>query len=325
MCMFGIVGGVLADTLDRRRLLMAVQGGLVVATSALAALTIAGRMSPALLLMFTFVIGTGSVFVTPAYQSLVPELVPHDADPCSRTAQLHQRQPRQGDRAGDRRDPDRVHRGRGGLRRRCRDVPLLRRRGRSLAAEPGHDPADPRAIRVGTAGRRPIRPLRAGRPPDFAPGRALSRPGERALGAAPPRREPPPRTRVRRVRAAARCPRGRGHRRGLRAIESTRPPVDERPHRTGRRGVCRRSRRGDPGAVDRCGRHRPASRRHGVGRNACDGQHVAAALLAALGQGARVVRLPDGALRRARPRGRRLGCGRRLVWTHRSPSSSPPG
>src|SRR5271166_5177516 len=51
--MFGIVGGVLADTLDRRRLLMAVQGCLVLATSALAALTIAGRLSPALLLMFT--------------------------------------------------------------------------------------------------------------------------------------------------------------------------------------------------------------------------------------------------------------------------------
>src|ERR1700694_152442 len=42
--MFGIVGGVLADTLDRRRLLIAVQGSLVVAGSALAALTIAGHM-----------------------------------------------------------------------------------------------------------------------------------------------------------------------------------------------------------------------------------------------------------------------------------------
>src|SRR5271165_4973798 len=41
--LFGIVGGVLADTLDRRRLLIAVQGVLVVATSALAALTLAGR------------------------------------------------------------------------------------------------------------------------------------------------------------------------------------------------------------------------------------------------------------------------------------------
>jgi len=81
--LFAIVGGVLADTLDRRRLLMAVQGGLVVATSALAALTIAGRMSPALLLMFTFVIGTGSVLTTPAYQSLVPELVPRDQIPAA--------------------------------------------------------------------------------------------------------------------------------------------------------------------------------------------------------------------------------------------------
>ena len=81
--MFGIVGGVLADTLDRRRLLMAVQGGLVVAGSALAALTIAGRISPALLLMFTFVIGSGSVLVTPAYQSLVPELVPRDQIPAA--------------------------------------------------------------------------------------------------------------------------------------------------------------------------------------------------------------------------------------------------
>jgi MFS family permease len=76
--LFGIVGGVLADTLDRRRLLIAVQLGLVVATSLLAALTIAGRLTPALLLMFTFVIGTGSVLGIPAYQSLVPELVPRN-------------------------------------------------------------------------------------------------------------------------------------------------------------------------------------------------------------------------------------------------------
>ena len=81
--LFGIVGGVLADTLDRRRLLMAVQASLVVATSALAALTIAGRMSPALLLLFTFVIGAGSVLTTPAYQSLVPELVPRDRLPAA--------------------------------------------------------------------------------------------------------------------------------------------------------------------------------------------------------------------------------------------------
>ena len=73
---FGLVGGVLADTFDRRRLLMSVQGFLVVVGAALAALTLAGQMPPALLLTFTFLIGCGSVVVLPAYQSLVPDLVP---------------------------------------------------------------------------------------------------------------------------------------------------------------------------------------------------------------------------------------------------------
>jgi MFS family permease len=76
--LFAIVGGVLADILDRRRLIIAVQSGLAVAGALLATLTFTGHMSPALLLMFTFVIGSGSVFITPAYQSLVPELVPRE-------------------------------------------------------------------------------------------------------------------------------------------------------------------------------------------------------------------------------------------------------
>src|ERR1700682_4566816 len=78
---FGLVGGVLADTFDRRRLLIAVQLFLAAVAAALAILTIAGLMPPALLLTFTFLIGCGSVLVLPAYQSLVPDLVPR--------AQLH--------------------------------------------------------------------------------------------------------------------------------------------------------------------------------------------------------------------------------------------
>lgn len=81
--LFGIVGGVLADTLDRRRLLLAVQAGLGIVAAGLAAVTIAGRISPPLLLLFTFVIGTGSVLVSPAYQSLVPELVPREQIPAA--------------------------------------------------------------------------------------------------------------------------------------------------------------------------------------------------------------------------------------------------
>jgi MFS family permease len=79
--LFAIVGGVLADILDRRRLIIAVQVGLAASGAVLATLTITGHMSPALLLMFTFVIGSGSVFITPAYQSLVPELVPREDVP----------------------------------------------------------------------------------------------------------------------------------------------------------------------------------------------------------------------------------------------------
>jgi MFS family permease len=79
--LFAVVGGVLADILDRRRLIIAVQSGLAVAGALLATLTFTGHMSPALLLMFTFVIGSGSVFITPAYQSLVPELVPREDVP----------------------------------------------------------------------------------------------------------------------------------------------------------------------------------------------------------------------------------------------------
>jgi predicted MFS family arabinose efflux permease len=74
--MFGLVGGVLADTFDRRRLLIAVQVFLVAGAVALTVLTIAGQMPPVLLLTFTFLLGAGTVLTVPAYQSLVPDLVP---------------------------------------------------------------------------------------------------------------------------------------------------------------------------------------------------------------------------------------------------------
>ena len=74
--LFGVVGGVLADTLDRRRLLIAVQAFMVITGVLLTILTVAGQMPPALLLTFTFLLGSGSVLSLPAYQSLVPQLVP---------------------------------------------------------------------------------------------------------------------------------------------------------------------------------------------------------------------------------------------------------
>ena len=73
---FGVIGGVLADMFDRRRLLIGVQAFMAVTGLALTLLTFAGQMPPALLLTFTFVLGSGSVVSLPAYQSLIPELVP---------------------------------------------------------------------------------------------------------------------------------------------------------------------------------------------------------------------------------------------------------
>src|SRR5262249_8697452 len=73
--LFAPVGGAVADIFDRRLLLIAVQAFLVVAGLALTVLTVAGQMPPALLLTFTFLLGAGSVFTSPAYQALIPDLV----------------------------------------------------------------------------------------------------------------------------------------------------------------------------------------------------------------------------------------------------------
>ena len=74
--LFALVGGALADVFDRRRLLIVVQLCLTVVGLALTVLTFVGLMPPPVLIVFTFVLGFSSVFSNPAYQSLVPELVP---------------------------------------------------------------------------------------------------------------------------------------------------------------------------------------------------------------------------------------------------------
>lgn len=79
--LFAYVGGVLADTFDRRWLLIIVQGCLVITGLALTLLTIIGQMPPALLLTLTFMLGAGSAFSVPAYQALIPDLVPRSELP----------------------------------------------------------------------------------------------------------------------------------------------------------------------------------------------------------------------------------------------------
>ncbi len=68
--------GALADMLDRRRLLLVTQSWMVAAAAGLGVLTIAGRVTPWLLLGFTFVLGLGAVMNDPAWQAITPEIIP---------------------------------------------------------------------------------------------------------------------------------------------------------------------------------------------------------------------------------------------------------
>jgi len=71
--------GALADIVDRRRMLMAVQVLMAGAALALGLLTAAGAMTPARLLALTFVLGIGAALAAPAWQAIVPQLVPRGA------------------------------------------------------------------------------------------------------------------------------------------------------------------------------------------------------------------------------------------------------
>ena len=72
--LFGLVGGVLADIFDRRRLLLVLQLGMGALAAVLASLACLGGLSPALVLALTAILGFSSVLSNPAYQSLAPVL-----------------------------------------------------------------------------------------------------------------------------------------------------------------------------------------------------------------------------------------------------------
>ncbi len=67
--------GALADMVDRRKLLLFTQSWMVLAAAALGALTLAGKITPALLLVLTFLMGFGAVLNDPAWQAITPEVV----------------------------------------------------------------------------------------------------------------------------------------------------------------------------------------------------------------------------------------------------------
>ncbi|MEO1177301.1 MAG: MFS transporter [Pseudomonadota bacterium] len=73
---FALLAGAIADIVDRRRLLIIVNVAMGIAAVAMALFVHAELITPIGLLVFTFIFGTGAAFMAPAWQAIVPALVP---------------------------------------------------------------------------------------------------------------------------------------------------------------------------------------------------------------------------------------------------------
>jgi MFS family permease len=73
--LFGIFAGAIADNFDRRRVMLAAQIGMLLASAGLAALTWADMITPYLLIFFTLAVGTGTALNSPAWQASVRQQV----------------------------------------------------------------------------------------------------------------------------------------------------------------------------------------------------------------------------------------------------------
>jgi len=73
---FGLAGGAMADTVSRRKFLIATQLWMMVCACAMGTLVMSGLATPARMLALTFALGIGNALNLPAWQSLVQDIVP---------------------------------------------------------------------------------------------------------------------------------------------------------------------------------------------------------------------------------------------------------
>ncbi len=73
---FSLAAGALADSFDRRTVMLVAQSLMMTASVALAVLTFQGWMTPWLLLFFTFLIGCGTALHNPSWQASIGDIVP---------------------------------------------------------------------------------------------------------------------------------------------------------------------------------------------------------------------------------------------------------
>src|SRR5580765_4005550 len=71
-----LVGGLLADAMDRRKLMMCTQSGLFCVSTALALLTLFGKTTPHMLYGATMLLALFTSLEQPSRQSMIPNLVP---------------------------------------------------------------------------------------------------------------------------------------------------------------------------------------------------------------------------------------------------------
>jgi MFS family permease len=81
--LLALPAGALADVVDRRRLLLLTQGWMLAAAAVLGVLTLLGATTPPVLLALTFILGLGAAMNAPAWQAIVPELVPRPELPAA--------------------------------------------------------------------------------------------------------------------------------------------------------------------------------------------------------------------------------------------------
>src|SRR5271170_4831761 len=74
--MLGLLAGATADIFDRRRLLLFWQAWMLSAVALLSLLTFFNIISPWVLLILTFLLNIGAAMNSPAWQAIMPELVP---------------------------------------------------------------------------------------------------------------------------------------------------------------------------------------------------------------------------------------------------------
>ncbi len=79
--LLGLLAGATADIFDRRKLLIFWQSWMLASVAVLAVLTLLGHVSPWTLLLFTALLNVGSALNNPAWQAIVPELVPRELIP----------------------------------------------------------------------------------------------------------------------------------------------------------------------------------------------------------------------------------------------------